>query len=105
MTGRTFERHIRVTPQQWERLEKAAARNDISANQLVVSLAMEALDRKEWPRTKAEIHLLRSTMFTAQAIARDMVAAGRQAEIEEIGRSISRVAPELPPQDSGTECD
>ena len=57
---------------------------------------MQALDRKEWPRTEAEIHLLRSTMFTAQAIARDMVAAGREAEIEEIGRDISSIAPKLP---------
>ena len=35
-------------------------------------------------------------MFTAQATARDMAAAGRGDEIEEIARAISKVAPELP---------
>ena len=48
------------------------------------------------PRTDAEIHLLRSAMFTAQAIARDMQAAGRGDEIAEIARNISRIAPEFP---------
>ena len=37
-------------------------------------------------------------MFTAQAMARDMAAAGRGEEIEEIARNISKVAPELPPE-------
>ena len=62
------------------------------------SFAIEALDRREWPRTEAEIHLLRSAMFTAQANARDMAATGRSEEIEEIARAISKVAPELPPE-------
>ena len=35
-------------------------------------------------------------MFTAQAMARDMTAAGRGDEIAEIGRNISKIAPELP---------
>ena len=92
----TVQKNIRVTPEQWERIENAARERDVSANQLLLELAMEALDRREWPRTEAEIHLLRSAMFTAQAIARDMEAAGREDEIEEIGRAISEVAPELP---------
>ena len=62
----------------------------------LVQLAMEALDRREWPRTELEIQLLRSTLFTAQAIARDMIAKGRKEEIEEIRREISRIVPELP---------
>ena len=37
-------------------------------------------------------------MFTAQAIARDMQAAGRGDEIGEIARNISKVAPELTPE-------
>ncbi len=35
-------------------------------------------------------------MFTAQATARDMIAAGRGDEIAEIARNISKIAPELP---------
>ena len=68
------------------------------ANQLLLELAIEALDRRQWPRTEAEIHLLRSAMFTAQAIARDMQAAGRGDEIEKIARNISKIAPDLPPE-------
>ena len=96
----TVQKNIRLTPEQWERIENAAEERDVSANQLLVELAMEALDRREWPRTQAEIHLLRSAMFTAQAMARDMAAAGRGDEIEEIARNISKIAPELPPDSS-----
>ena len=96
----TVQKNIRVTPEQWERIETAADQRGISANQLVIELALEALDRREWPRTQAEIHLLRSAMFTAQATARDMAAAGRGEEIDEIARAISKVAPELPPESS-----
>ena len=94
----TVQKNIRVTPEQWGRIEKAADERGSSANQLLVELAMEALDRRQWPRTKAEIYLLRSAMFTAQAMARDMAAAGRGGEIEEIARNISKIAPELPPE-------
>ena len=67
-----------------------------SLTRLVVELAIEALEHREWPRTEAEIHLLRSAMFAAQAIIRDMERAGREEEIEQISRAISQVAPELP---------
>ena len=90
-----LEKNIRVTPEQWKRIEKEAERREKSPNRLVVELAMEALERREWPRSEAEIHLLRSAMFTAQAIIRDMERDGREDEIEEIGRNISRVAPQL----------
>ena len=96
----TVQKNIRVTPDQWERIERVAAQRGVSANQLVVELAIEALDRSQWPSTDAEIYLLRSAMFTAQAMARDMEAAGRGDEIAEIARNISKVAPELPPHSS-----
>ena len=93
---RRLQKNIRVTPEQWKRVEKEAEKRDISPNRLVVELTMEALERREWPRTEAEIHLLRSAMFAAQAIIRDMEAAGREEVIEQISRTISEVAPELP---------
>ena len=93
--AQTIQKNIRVTPGQWKRIEKEAEERGVSANQLVVELAMEALDRREWPRTEAEIQLLRSAMFAAQAIARDMEKAGREDEIEEISRDVSQIAPEL----------
>ena len=95
-TDRALSRRIRVLPEQWERIENAARGTSRTANELVIDLALEALDRREWPRTEAEIHLLRSAMFTAQATIRDMEKAGRHGEIESISRAISEIAPELP---------
>ena len=92
----TIQKNIRVTPEQWKRVEKEAAERGVSPNRLVVELTMEALERREWPRTEAEIHLLRSAMFAAQAIIRDMERTGREDEIEQISRNISEIAPELP---------
>ena len=92
----TIQKNIRVTPEQWKRIESEAEKREMSPNRLVVEFVMEALERREWPRTEAEIHLLRSAMFTAQAIIRDMEKAGREEEIEQISRNISEVAPELP---------
>ena len=92
----TIQKNIRVTPEQWKRIESEAEKREMSPNRLVVECVMEALEHREWPRTEAEIHLLRSAMFTAQAIIRDMERAGREEEIEQISRNISEVAPELP---------
>ena len=94
--AQTTQKNIRFTFEEWKRVEKEAEKRDISPNRLVVELTMEGLERREWPRTEAEIHLLRSAMFTAQAIICDMEKAGREEEIEQISRNISEVAPELP---------
>lgn len=94
--AQTAQKNVRFTLEQWKRVEKEAEKRDISPNRLVVELTMEGLERQEWPRTQAEVHLLRSAMFTAQAIIRDMEKAGREEEIGEISRTISEVAPELP---------
>ena len=95
-TDRAQHRRIRVLPEQWEKIENAARGTNRTANELVIDLAIEALEKRAWPRTEAEVHLLRSAMFTAQAIVRDMEKAGRHDEIEAISRTISEVAPELP---------
>ena len=94
--AQTIQKNIRFTSEQWKRVEKEAIEREVSPNRLVVELAIEALERRKWPRTEAEIHLLRSAMFTAQAIIRDMERDGREEEIEQISRNISEVAPELP---------
>lgn len=91
----TLQKTVRVTQEQWYRVENVANQRNISPNQLFVELAMEALDCREWPRTEAEIHLLRSAMFSAQAIAREMIAEGREHEVDEIRRSISKMSPAL----------
>ena len=94
--AKTLSKTVRVTEEQWHRVEKSARTRNESPNNLLVKLAMQALDRHEWPRTELEIQLLRSTLFTAQATARDMIAGGREHEIDEIRREISRIAPEPP---------
>ena len=94
--GKTINKHIRVDEEHWKRIEKEANKRGISPSRLMISSTLEAIERREWPRTEAEIHLLRSAMFTAQAIIRDMERTGREEEIEQISRTISEVAPEMP---------
>ena len=91
---KTLQKNIRVTPGQWDRIENAAKERGLTANRLLVEAAMEALDRREWPRTELEIRMFRSCMFTAQAMARDMIAAGRGEEVEEIRSFISSIVPD-----------
>ena len=84
-----------ITPEQWNRIEKTALERGISPNQLIVNLVMHALDRGEWPSTETEIRVARASLFAAQAIARDLVAAGRKADIEEIRHFISTIVPDV----------
>ena len=94
--GKSINKHIRVDEEHWKRIEKAAHERGISPSRLMISAVLEVTEGLKWPRTEAEIHLLRSAMFTAQAIIRDMERAGREKEIQQISRNISEVAPELP---------
>ena len=52
--AQTVRKNIRVTPEQWERIETLAREGNVSADQLVVEHAMEALERRKWPQTEAE---------------------------------------------------
>ena len=93
--AKTLGRHIRIGEDHWRRIEALAEARDTSPNRLLVTLAVEALDRREWPRTEREVQLLRSAMFAAQALARTMIADGRAEEVEQIRRGISDIAPDL----------
>ena len=42
-----------------------------------------------------QIQVARSSLFTAQAVARDMIAAGREIEIEAIRSYISSIIPDI----------
>ena len=44
-----LHKRIRVPPALWERIERAAEGSPHSSNQVLVELAMEALDRRECP--------------------------------------------------------
>ena len=90
-----LEKRIRVTPGQWDRLQEAAQGTSLNANQLMVELAIEALDRREWPATEAEIRMYRASLFTAQVLARDLIDTGREEKLAEIRRHVLQMAPEL----------
>ncbi len=94
--GSTINKHIRVDEDHWRRIEKAAHERGISPSRLMISSTLDVIEGRHWPRTEAEIYLLRSAMFAAQAIVRDMEKASREEEIQQISRNISEVAPELP---------
>ena len=88
------QKNIRVTAEQWTRIENAAREREVSPNQLVVELAIEALDRREWPSTKAEIKVARASLFAAQALARGLIADGREQDVQEIREFISGIVPD-----------
>ena len=94
--GKTINKHMRVDEEHLKRIEKAAHERGITPVRLMIPAALEAIEGGKWPRTEAEIHPLRSAMFVAQAIIRDMERNGREEEIEQISRNISEIAPELP---------
>ena len=91
---KALHKHIRIAPEQWERLERAAQGTPHSPNQILVELAMEALDRRAWPGTEVEMRVARASLFTAQAIALDLIAAGRDKEVQEIREFISTIIPD-----------
>ena len=99
----TIGRHIRIDEGDWRRIEALAEARNTSPNRLLVELAVEALDRREWPTSKLEVQLLRSAMFAAQALARGMIADGRAEEVEQIRRSISEIVPDLTEDSAGVE--
>ena len=93
---KALHKHVRIASGQWERLEQAAQGTPHSPNQILVELAMEALDRREWTGTEVEIRVARASLFTAQAIALalDLIADGREKEVQEIRDFISTIVPD-----------
>ena len=92
--AQTQQKNIRFTAEQWERIENAAREREVSPNQLVADLTLEALDRRGWPRTEAEIRVARASLFAAQALARGLIAEGRENEVQEIRDFISGIVPD-----------
>ena len=90
----SLHKHVRVSRAQWERIERAAEGSPLSANQVLVELAMEALDRRECPATDTEMRVARASLFAAQALARRMIADGREQEVQEIRTFISGIVPD-----------
>ena len=53
--AQVLQKNIRVDTEQWNRIEEADGEHDVSPNQLVIELAIDALDWREWPKTEAEV--------------------------------------------------
>lgn len=93
--GKTLNKHIRIDEDLWERLEAAARESDTTANRLLAELATQWLENRGWPQTEAHIRVARASLFAAQAIARDLIAAGRKHDVEEIRDFISTIVPDI----------
>ena len=83
----SLHKHIRVSPAQWERIERAAEGSPHSPNQVLVELAMEALDRREWPATDTEMRVARASLFAAQASLATSSPTGASRRFRKSARS------------------
>ncbi|MDD9990657.1 MAG: hypothetical protein OXP75_02565 [Rhodospirillales bacterium] len=92
----TISKHIRIDEELWKRLETAAGEIDTTANRLLAELAERWLETREWPQSEVQIKVARASVFTAQAIALDMIAAGRQKEVDKILEHIATIVPGVP---------
>ena len=96
---RTINKHIRVDQEHWRRIEDAANRRGLSPSRLLMETALQAIDGPEWPRTHAEVQVARASLFAAQAIARDMMNAGRKEEVQELLKGVSVIVPDVPSEE------
>ena len=96
---RTINKHIRVDEEHWRRIEDAANRRRLSPSRLLIETTLQAIDGPEWPRTHAEVQVARASLFAAQAIARDMMKAGRKEEVQELLQGVSVVVPDIRPEE------
>ena len=93
--AKTVNKHIRIEERLWERLEAAARDRETTPNRLLAELATEWLKNREWPATAVQLQVARSSLFTAQAMVRNLIAEKRENEIEEIRRYISTIIPDV----------
>ena len=56
--SKTIARHIRIDADHWRRIEALANEHRTTPNQLLVELAVEALEHREWPQNPTEIQWL-----------------------------------------------
>ena len=95
---RTINKHIRIDEELWKRLEKAAGESDTTANRLLAELAERWLETREWPQSEVQVRVARASLFTAQAIALDMIAAGRKKEVDDILEHVATIIPGVAPE-------
>ena len=94
----TISKHIRIDEELWKRLEAAAGEEDVSANRLLAELAERWLETREWPQSGMQVRVARASLFTAQAMALDMIAAGRKNEVDQILEHVATIVPRVAPE-------
>ncbi len=94
----TISKHIRIDEELWKRLEAAAGKEDVSANRLLAELAERWLETREWPQSEVQVRVARASLFTAQAVALDMIAAGRKNEVDRILEYVATIVPGAVPE-------
>ena len=94
----TINKHIRIDEELWKRLEKAADESDTTANRLLAELAERWFETREWPQSEVQVRVARASLFTAQAIALDMIAAGRKTEVDQILEHVATIVPGVAPE-------
>ncbi len=97
MSG-TISKHIRIDEELWKRLEAAAGEEDITANRLLAELAERWLETREWPQSEVQVRVARASLFAAQAIALDMIAAGRKTKVDQILEHVATIVPDVAPE-------
>ena len=95
---RTINKHIRIDEELWKRLEEAAGESDTTANRLLAELAEQWLETRQWPQSEVQVRVARASLFTAQAIALDMIAAGRKNEVDQVLEHVATIVPEAAPE-------
>lgn len=99
----TISKHIRIDEELWKRLETAAGEIDTTANRLLAELAERWLETREWPQSDVQVQVARASVFAAQAIALDMIAAGRQKRVDQLLEHAASIVPGIAPQSPVTE--
>ena len=94
----TINKHIRIDEELWQRLEIAAGEREMTANRLLAELAERWLETREWPESEVQVRVARASLFTAQAIALDMIAAGRKKEVDDILEHVAAIIPDVTPE-------
>ena len=93
----TISKHIRIDEEIWKRLEATAGESDTTANRLLAELAERWLESREWPQSETQVQVARASLFTAQSIALDMIAAGRKKEVARILNHVATTVPGVAP--------
>ncbi len=94
----TISKHIRIDEELWKRLEVAAGEQDMTANRFLAELAEQWLETREWPQSEVQVRVARASLFAAQAIALDMIAAGRKTEVDQILEHVATIVPGVAPE-------